>query len=150
MTVFMKLAVGSALLGAWTFPLGQTQKPEPENIWVNASCDETLDGKQVLISIISDGKIVAQKETNLPFASVLFSKVPGEYFIKLEGRGMQTLTKGPYQVIKGESLNTMFAMEPGVGATVVQYGSSPMSREEVATRIKRLEEAVVKLQKGGQ
>lgn len=145
-----KVVAALGIAGLWVVPTWVQQKPKTENLWINGYVsDESLEGKHALISILADGKIVAQKETTLPFSSVLFSRVPGSYHVKLEGAGFKTLTKGPYQVIAGESCEVKATVEPGQGATVILFGDGPMSREEIATRIKRLEEAVAKLQKPG-
>lgn len=147
---FGKIALAAAALAIWTLPASTgKQKPNPENIWISATCQEEIEKKIVLISLISEGKIVAQREHAIPFSSLLISKVPGAYTVKMEGAGVKTQTKGPYQLVGGEKLEVTFALEPGPGATVVQYADGPMSREEIASRLKKLEDAVAKLQKGG-
>jgi hypothetical protein len=73
---------------------------------------------------------------------------PGQYDIRVEGDGFQTVVKKGIQIVASGRYQTVIVdMRGGEGTRVIEYASGGLSRDEIATRLKKLEEAVADLQK---
>jgi hypothetical protein len=107
-----------------------------------------LSGRPVMVSVIREGQVVAQKESNLN-STAGFAVSPGLYDVRMEGDGMVTLVKRGIHVFDNQTMQAIEGpMRAGLGAHIVEYAPGGLSREEVAARIAKLEAEVVALRKG--
>lgn len=105
-----------------------------------------------MISALRNGNIVRQYEVVLQPGGahkILDELTEGTYDVRIEGDGMVTEEKHGVHVFAGKDGSLMFVMRSGQGAHIVEYATGGLSREEVATRLAKLESAVVQLQKAG-
>lgn len=136
--------------------LAQGDTPALGTIRVVAlSKDDTLVGKTpVMVSVISDGKVLKQME--IAIVEVDVSALHGEatwklpvglYDVRVEGDGVKSLTKRGINATPNETTELSFPVQKGEGAKVIEYAASGLSREEVAARLIKLEAAVEELKK---
>jgi hypothetical protein len=106
-----------------------------------------------MISAMKNGSIVRQYEIVVwPGAQVnkiLDDLAEGTYDVRIEGDGMVTEEKHGVRVFAGKDGSLMFVVHSGKGAHIVEYATGGLSREEVATRLAKLESAVAQLQRAG-
>jgi hypothetical protein len=109
----------------------------------------SLQGRPVMISALRDGKIVGQHEERSGNGSALRggNLTEGLYDVRVEGEGVVTEEKHGVHVFGGQEVDLVFDLRPGKGVHIVEYATGPLSREEVATRLARLEAAVANLAK---
>jgi len=107
--------------------------------------DAAIAKKPVMISIVRDGKIVDQNEIALGDIKTNIYVEPGVYEVRLEGEGMKTLVKRGIRVFNGKSTDVLAPMSAGKGARVIEYAEGGMAREEVASRLLKLESSVAAL-----
>lgn len=104
----------------------------------------------VMVSVIKDGQVLKQTEVRLN-SQAIFSLPTGEYDIRVEGDRMQTLVKRGIHVNEGERTDIFGGpMHTGVGVKIIEYAVGGLSREEVGARLRKIEAAVVELQKARQ
>jgi hypothetical protein len=109
--------------------------------------NEALKDHPVMISVIKDGQVAAQKEVALGY-SPGFNLEPGLYDVRLEGDGMVTLVKRGIHVFEGKSTDIIGGpMQAGKGVRIVEFATGGLSREEVAARLARLDSEVAELRK---
>ena len=106
--------------------------------------DEMTGKRSVMVSIIRDGKIVRQREQNgTSFIFLSEDNLPlGTYDVRAEGDNIRTITKRGITVNPKQSTDLIFKLESGEGAKVIEYATGGLSREEIAARLKKLEESV--------
>lgn len=111
---------------------------------------EALKETPIMVSVIKDGEVILQQEVRNN-SSPSFALVPGLYDVRLEGEGMQTQVKRGI-LVKAEPPTTIIGgpMQQGTGVKIIEYGTTGLSREEVAARLTKLEAAVGELQKARQ
>jgi hypothetical protein len=127
------------------------QQPSGQiDVHVSAAEDsvQALTGHGIMVSIIREGEVVAQKEYPLR-ATVRFTVPAGLYDVRLEGDGMVTLLKRGIHAFDGQMTEVIGGpLHAGQGAHVVEYAAGGLPREEVAARLMKLETAVAGLQRG--
>lgn len=108
------------------------------------------------VSFVKDGKIVFQDEKT-PYCPkddcqtitrnqyIPYKIAPGSYDVRVEGQGVVTVVKQGVAVISGKTREISFDLRPGQGVKITEYATGGLSREEIAARIKKLEEAVESL-----
>ena len=111
------------------------------------STSAALSTHPAMISAIRHDSVVAQVETVLRSAARLTNLAAGEYDIRVESDGAMTELKKGVHVFEGRTLHLQFALQPGQGVHIVEFALGGISREEVATRLQRLEAAVAELQR---
>ena len=108
---------------------------------------EALKDHPVMISVIKDGKVAAQREAALGYGPG-FNVEPGLYDVRLEGDGMVTLVKRGIHVFEGQSTDIIGGpMQAGKGVHIVEFAIGGLSREEVAARLAKLDSEVAELRK---
>jgi hypothetical protein len=116
---------------------------------------EAIRGKVVMVSLIANGAVVWQKETTLGnypsegnAEGVYNGFVPvGQYDVRVEGEGLQTLVKRGVSLTKGGEAQLLMDMRPGQGVHIVEYATGGLSREEMAARLMAAEKAIADLTK---
>jgi hypothetical protein len=121
------------------------------SLYVRAKHKEGADELPVMINAIRDGEVIRQEEVVLWSTNdqlVLFRTPAGLYDVRVEGEGVITEVKQGIHVFpKGEGDTSLhFIMRPGQGVHIVEYATGGLSREEIATRLARLEAVVSQLQ----
>lgn len=121
------------------------------SLYVRAKHKEGADELPVMINAIRDGEVIRQEEVVLWSTNdqlVLFRTPAGLYDVRVEGEGVITEVKQGIHVFpRGEGdTNLHFIMRPGQGVHIVEYATGGLSREEIATRLARLENVVSQLQ----
>jgi hypothetical protein len=138
------IAVGLLRGSQPAYAVGQQEKGQ---LYVNVSLPEGTRSRPLLVTVIKDGRIVAQNESN-PKEWALSGQFPiGLYEVRVEGEGVQTLVKRGYNVVVGPATTVECPVHEGQGVKVVEYASSPMTRDEIAGRLAHLETAVEELRK---
>ena len=104
----------------------------------------------VMISVLTDGAVVKQKELEVSGLPQNFTLPVGVYDVRLEGDGIMTLVKRGVHVTEKDSTKIIAPLRPGQGIRVVEYATGGLAREEVAARLAKLEAAVAQMQKAPQ
>jgi len=104
----------------------------------------------VMISVLRDGTVVKQSEVGVSGLPPNFTLPVGVYDVRVEGDGMVTMNKRGVHVTADDSTKVIVPMRLGQGVRVVEYATGGLAREEVASRLAKLEAAVAQLQKGQQ
>jgi hypothetical protein len=115
--------------------------------------------RPILVSLIRDGQVLYQVETlsggypmdggaaEIPSPPKSWEVLPGQYEVRVEGEGLQTVVKR-FQVVAGEQKHDVYMdIQPGEGVRIIEYATGGLSREETAGRIRKLEASVADLQK---
>jgi hypothetical protein len=102
-----------------------------------------------MVSAIRDGRIVEQQELPLTTGRDLQgdSIPPGVYDVRVEGQGLVTEVKRGIHVFAGQKTELTFDLRAGQGVRIVEYATGGLSREEVASRLAKLEAQVAELSK---
>lgn len=95
-----------------------------------------------MVSLLRDSGVVQQGETALPASRRFDGVAPGVYDVRVEGAGLVTEVKRGVHVTAHQTLNLQVVPRLGTGAHVVIYAEAVLSREEIETRLRRLEVAV--------
>ena len=96
----------------------------------------------VMISALRSGQIVNQGETLVAGgnSALKLGELPvGTYDVRVEGEGIMTEVKRGVRVFEGRQAPVEFVIRPGKGVRIVEYSTGGLAREEVATRLDRLE-----------
>ena len=127
----------------------QTAKPTGTIGYQLAVSAPSLRGHTVMISALRDGRIVEQQEHRMGDGSTLRGDnlTEGLYDVRVEGEGIVTEEKHGVHVFGGREVDLIFDLRPGKGVHIVEYATGALSREEVATRLARLEAAVAEMAK---
>jgi hypothetical protein len=121
---------------------------ETSSIQVNfAAAAAAIRQQPVMVSVLQDGSVIVQTETVVPASRSFTGLRIGTYDVRVEGAGIVTEVKRSVQVTTGHRLELDFALRSGQGARVTEYATGGLSREEVATRLQRLEATVAELQR---
>lgn len=153
--LMMKSSLGALFLlvvltAAWSTPTSayvQRETGIEVRTAVAAASYQELKEIPVMVSIIKDGEVFKQKEARIN-STASFSVPAGVYDVRVEGDGMQTLTKRGIHVIENEKTEVIGGpMRTGTGAKIVEYAAGGLSREEIAARLAKLEAALAELQK---
>src|SRR5581483_12078221 len=107
--------------------------------------DPSIARKPVMISVLRGGNVVEQQEIALGEIRTNINVEPGIYEIRLEGEGMKTLVKRGIHVNAGKATDVLAPMSAGKGVSIVEYAEGGLSREEIASRLSRLESTVAAL-----
>jgi hypothetical protein len=154
-------SIGFALTiaGAVTLPSSQRVLAQPTLTTITIEItpsDNSLKGRPIMVSAIRDGKVVDQGEVRIQEsmasawvgATATFnSSLPGAYDVRIEGEGIITEVKRGVQVIRDRGTSVRFVARPGKGVHIVEYATGGLAREEIATRLEKLEADVIQLQK---
>ncbi len=136
------------VVSLWLLGPGMLQAQATANVQVDfASTAVSLVGHPAMISAIRHDSVIAQIETVLRNGERLSNIAVGQYDIRVESEGAVTEVKRGVQVIAGRGAQLQFALRPGQGVHIVEFATGGISREEVATRLARLEAAVTELQR---
>ena len=110
-----------------------------------------LVGRPVLVSLILKGKVIRQREMTIERYNTwvfTFRELPmGEYSVRFEGEGMQTLVKQGYIVSATSSPIATADLLAGTGVRVVTFGTGMDVMEQMKARIQALERTVAELKK---
>jgi hypothetical protein len=128
----------------------RADKPRPEGqVTVFTSYPEdapNLKGRPVMISVIANGAVVQQSEVELGALKIFYNLPPGGYEVRAEGDGLAGLVKKGIAVTDKGDTELRFPMRAGKGVKVVEYAAAePRAWQEIADRVKRLEQAVEEL-----
>ncbi|MCI0457621.1 MAG: carboxypeptidase-like regulatory domain-containing protein [Gemmataceae bacterium] len=115
-----------------------------------------LVGRPILVSLISDGKLVSQREVAITRPSGgywvqvhSFRQIPtGRYDVKFEGEGVETVVRKGLQVLADKTVTVYGDLKAGKGTRVIEYGKEGDPLADIRARLKKLEAAVEALQKG--
>ena len=122
-------------------------KPPVGIIEVRSTTDEPkAKGHPVMVSIVSDGRIVRQEEVELGHSSRQTGLPLGTYDVRLEAEGFVTLVKRGIQVTENTATNVIGPMRPGQGVHIVEYATGGLTREELANRLERMEATIARLE----
>ena len=113
---------------------------------VRGDSREALAGTPIMVTVLRDGTIVQQSETTTS-NSLTWSVAPGVYDVRLEADGAVTEVKQGITVIEGQRVSLLGRMQAGEGLHTVEYATGGVTREELAVRLARLDEAMTGLQR---
>ena len=109
--------------------------------------DDSLRGTPVLVTLLSDGSVISQSEV-LHGKSASLQGPVGLVDLRAEGAGMLTEVKQSVHAVNPmqQAAGTFeFVMRAGEGARTVGYAEGGLAREEVAHRLRGLEESIAEL-----
>lgn len=137
------LLVGARVAGA------QTPRPRGTIGFQLTVTAPGLQGRPVMVSAFRDGKMVEQQEERLGNGSTLRgdSLTQGLYDVRVEGEGIVTEEKRGVHLFGGQELSLIFQLRSGKGVHIVEYATGPLSREEIAAHLARLDAEVAELTK---
>jgi hypothetical protein len=102
------------------------------------------------VSFVKDGKIALkdEKAPNCNGGSCVVTSytpyhlAPGSYDVRVEGEGAVTVVKNGIAVVAGQKREVISDLRAGKGVKITEYATGGLSREELATRMKKLEDTV--------
>jgi hypothetical protein len=107
---------------------------------------KALVGRPVLISLVSDGRVVRQREAPAldpeavsPSTPTWQDLMPGSYDVRFEGDGVETVTKRGLQVNGGDELRVIGDLVAGRGVRDIDYRAAGSTLDELRDRLQRLE-----------
>ena len=105
----------------------------------------------VMVTLFKDGQPLAQKETTLS-DYISFAKLkPGEYSLRFEGAGIQTLEKHGVLVFAKKTTELHSVLKKGTGTNTYHYSTSGSyllnDKEMLNKKISRLEDQLDRLKK---
>ena len=107
-----------------------------------SSSDQLPEQLPVMVSALRGGEIVHQREFMVMggAATDRLTDLPaGTYDVRVEGEGVRTEVKRGMRVFAGREAPVQVVLQTGTGLHVVEYATGGLAREEVATRLNRLE-----------
>ncbi len=107
---------------------------------------DALAGTPIMVTVLRDGTIVQQSETTIN-NGLTWSVTPGVYDVRLEADGAVTEVKQGITVIEGQQVSLLGRMQAGEGLHIVEYATGGVTREELAVRLARLDEAMTGLKR---
>lgn len=126
---------------------GFVQDPAEGRFGVHVqSTNAALKSRPAMVSIVKGGEVVAQKEQ--PIGGYVSFDVPvGVYDVRAEGDGVVTEVKRGVQVFDRKDTTLYFDLKAGQGARIIEYAIGGITREEVATRLNKLDAEVAEIKK---
>jgi hypothetical protein len=101
----------------------------------------------VMVSVVQNNGVVQQGETVIPDDKRFTGITAGTYDVRAEGAGLVTQVKRGVHVTAGQTLDLEFVMKAGTGAEVTEFAAAVLSREEIETRLRKLEAETADLQR---
>ncbi len=113
--------------------------------------DKTFKSHPVSVSAVIDGRIHFQRDVSLEAppnkAAVILDELPiGTCDVRVEGEGLITEVKRGVQIFERDR-EVEIVVRPGEGVHIVELAIGGLAREEVAARLRRLEETTAQLEK---
>jgi hypothetical protein len=136
------LGCALALAAAWGAPAGASAQTGELTVRVGPAAAAPAK-VAAMISILNGGEVVRQQEILLENGGGIWccirSLPVGVYDIRLEAEGLVTEAKRGIRVLDKQAADITFLVHPGKGVHIVEYATGGLAREEVATRLNRLE-----------
>jgi hypothetical protein len=121
------------------------QEEKDASIWVYTQCNEdSLKQQLVMVYLIHDGKVVKSTETrtNTEYNPVQWGVLPiGIYEVKIEGEGAETFVKRGIILTHNNTTQVTFPLKAGQGIHIIEYPTGAVSKDDIATRLAKLEAA---------
>lgn len=144
------MVFGIAAIGFYWCSAALQAQEATGRVFVNVLApDKSVKDRPFTASAVCDGRIVFQQDGSLDSPpnkdSVSLDKLPlGMCDFRVECEGMLTEVKRGVQVFERDRIVEM-VLKPGEGVHIVELAVGGLAREEVAARLRALEEGLEKL-----